>query len=368
MPDEPFLAATKASYDVMAAEYADMVSSDLDAKPLDRALLAAFTELVKAGGNGPVADVGCGPGQATAVLRRLGVDAFGIDLSPGMIDLARRTYPDLRFEVGSMLALGLPEGSMGGLLAYYSIIHVPWERRSEVFSEFHRVLAPGGQVMLVFQVGDDRGHRSEAFGKAICLDWYRQQPDEIANLLRRAGFEVWATVTRQPDAAEKTPQGYVLARKPLSEPVELDEARGLADEGLYVRFQSTVRNERGYFTGVFGLVNGLARNGKLTAEQERLRRAHNDWYNAAYPDPSSADPTVYDRELHPGAAAWFKSTSRDLIKRVDGYLEILAAHEIGWRMMRSSDPGRIVYEDEYQIVVVPHEAGPGPSAIRDRDG
>ncbi|MFD8512972.1 hypothetical protein ACFV27_18105 [Streptomyces antimycoticus] len=149
--------------------------------------------------------------------------------------------------------------------------------------------------------------------------------------------------------------------------MEIGEARGLVDEAPYVRFQSTVRNERGYFTGVFGLINGLARDGKLTDEQERFRRANNDWYNVAYPDPSSVDPTVYDRELHPGAAAWFKSTSQDLIKRVDGYLEILAAHGIGCRMMRSSDPGRIVYEDEYQIVVVPHEAGPGqpsPAAIR----
>ncbi|MET8637666.1 class I SAM-dependent methyltransferase [Streptomyces sp. NPDC004680] len=217
MPDERFLAATRASYDVMAVEYAEKVGSDLDAKPLDRALLAAFAELAQAGGNGAVADVGCGPGQVTAVLHRLGLNAFGIDLSPEMIAVARRTYPDLRFEVGSMLALDLPQASIGGLLAYYSIIHIPWQRRSEVFFEFHRVLAPGGQLMLVFQVGDDRGHRAEAFGKAICVDWYRQQPDEIAGLLRHAGFEVWATITRQPDSAEKAPQGYVLARKPVAE-------------------------------------------------------------------------------------------------------------------------------------------------------
>ncbi|WP_328863149.1 class I SAM-dependent DNA methyltransferase [Streptomyces sp. NBC_00306] len=217
MFDERFLAATRASYDVMAAEYAEMVGSDLDAKPLDRSLLSAFAELAQAGGNGPVADVGCGPGQVTAVLRCLGLDAFGIDLSPEMIAVARRSYPDLRFEVGSMLALGLPQASLGGLLAYYSIIHIPWERRSDVFFEFHWVLAPGGQLMLVFQVGDDRGHRDEAFGKAVCVDWYRQQPDEIAELLRHAGFEVSAMITRQPDSAKKTPQGYVLAHKPVAE-------------------------------------------------------------------------------------------------------------------------------------------------------
>jgi ubiquinone/menaquinone biosynthesis C-methylase UbiE len=149
----------------------------------------------------------------TVVLNRLGLDAFGIDLSPGMIALARRTYPELRFDVGSMLALDLPGASLGGLLAYYSIIHIPLERRSEVFTEFHWVLAPNGQLMLAFQIGDDRGHRAEAFGKSVCLDWYRQQPDEVAELLTLAGFEVWATIARQPDATENTPQGCILARK-----------------------------------------------------------------------------------------------------------------------------------------------------------
>ena len=53
-------------------------------------------------GGGPVADVGCGPGHVTAHLRDSGLDAFGIDLSPVMIDVARREHPGLRFEVGSM--------------------------------------------------------------------------------------------------------------------------------------------------------------------------------------------------------------------------------------------------------------------------
>jgi hypothetical protein len=53
-------------------------------------------------------------------LQQLGLDASGIDLSPGMIAHAHRTYPDLRFDVGSMLALDLPDSSLGGLLAYYS--------------------------------------------------------------------------------------------------------------------------------------------------------------------------------------------------------------------------------------------------------
>jgi len=217
MSDAPFLAATRDSYDAIAVEYADKVSSHLDDSPLVRALLGAFAELVRAAGNGPVADVGCGPGHVTVLLDRLGLDAFGIDLSPGMVALARRTHPGLRFDTGSMLALDLPDASLGGLLAYYSIIHVPWERRPELFAEFHRVLAPGGYLMLGFQVGDERGHRDEAFGKPIILDWYRQQPDEVARLLSDSGFDLWTTVVRANDGTEKTPQGYLMARKPATE-------------------------------------------------------------------------------------------------------------------------------------------------------
>ncbi|UGY94589.1 hypothetical protein [Streptomyces gobiensis] len=125
-------------------------------------------------------------------------------------------------------------------------------------------------------------------------------------------------------------------------------------DALYVRFQGTRRNQRGDFPGVFVLVNGLARDGKLTDGQERFRRANNDWYDASYPNPAHVDPTVYDHTVNPGAAAWFKSSARALLDRVDGYLEILAAHGVECERLRSADPGKIVYEDEYQIVVIPH--------------
>jgi len=72
----------------------------LDGSPYLRASLALFAELVGDARAGRVADVGCGPGYVTRHLHDLGVDAFGIDLSPEMVALARRDYPDLRSRCG----------------------------------------------------------------------------------------------------------------------------------------------------------------------------------------------------------------------------------------------------------------------------
>ncbi|MDG4857931.1 hypothetical protein P8605_07145 [Streptomyces sp. T-3] len=123
----------------------------------------------------------------------------------------------------------------------------------------------------------------------------------------------------------------------------------------YVRFQAVQRNEHGHFTGVFGLINRLGRAGRLTAEQEAFRRSNNSWYDTAYTDPSTVDPTVYDEKINPGAVAWFKPSATHLIERVPGYLEILTAHDVACHMVRSADPGRVIYEDDVQVVVVPHE-------------
>jgi ubiquinone/menaquinone biosynthesis C-methylase UbiE len=135
-----FASDTRASYDVIASSYHQRLAHELDVKPLDRAMLASFAELVR---GRPVADIGCGTGRVTAFLSGLGTDVSGIDLSPGMIAVAREQYPELRFEVGSMLNLDLPDGTLGGVLAWYSAIHVPDDQLPLAFAEFRRILAPG---------------------------------------------------------------------------------------------------------------------------------------------------------------------------------------------------------------------------------
>ncbi|MFH8350394.1 class I SAM-dependent DNA methyltransferase [Streptomyces sp. NPDC018045] len=220
MTEPDFLQHTRASYDAMADEYAAYTHGDLARKPLDRAMLAGFAEMVRGAGGGPVADVGCGTGRVTAHLAGLGLSVSGIDLSPGMLTVARRQHPDLRFDEGSMLALDLPDHSLGGIVAWYSTIHVPLELLPEAFAEFHRVLAPGGHLLTAFQVGDEPLRLEEAFGQQISLDFHRRQPDLMATLLDRAGLPVRARLVREPDEgefAERTAQAFLVARKPDGE-------------------------------------------------------------------------------------------------------------------------------------------------------
>jgi len=114
--------ATRAAYDAVAQEYEKQLADELDGKPLDRALLAAFAEMV---GPGIVADVGCGPGHVAAQLRALGRELIGVDLSPSMIEIARERYPAIDFQVGSMLDLPAGDGAWAGAVLMYSIIHLP---------------------------------------------------------------------------------------------------------------------------------------------------------------------------------------------------------------------------------------------------
>jgi SAM-dependent methyltransferase len=214
MVDESFLETTRAAYDTVAADYAELLRDELAVKPWDRAVLATFAELVRADGAGAVADLGCGPGRITEHLHDLGVDAFGIDLSPGMIAVARASYPGLRFEEGTITDLAIESASLAGVVAWYSIIHTPPELLPVVFAEFARVLAPGGRLLLAFQVGDERRHLDQGYGHSISLDAWRLSPSLVAGLLADVGLSVDARLERQPDAREKVPQAFIVARSP----------------------------------------------------------------------------------------------------------------------------------------------------------
>ncbi|TDD24137.1 class I SAM-dependent methyltransferase [Actinomadura sp. KC06] len=202
-------AATRSAYDSVAVLYADMFRDVLDDMPLDRALLAAFAEMTR--DSGPIADLGCGPGRLTGHLASLGLPVFGVDLSPEMIAQARREHPDLSFAEGTITALDLADESLGGIVAWFSTIHTPPAELPRVFSEFHRVLAPGGHLLIAFQACD--GDTPQPFDHRVTLA-YRWPLDALSALLRTAGLIEVARLHREASEHERFPAGHLLLRKP----------------------------------------------------------------------------------------------------------------------------------------------------------
>ncbi|WP_405159900.1 class I SAM-dependent methyltransferase [Nocardia sp. NBC_01499] len=202
---------TRNAYDDIAGVYTEFVKGHLDRAPHDRAMLAVFAELVRANGSGAVADIGCGPGRMTAHLHSLGVPTFGIDLSPEMIAIARQQYPELSFEEGSMEQLALGDASVRGLVAWYSLIHLPPERVPDVLNEFYRVLEVEGHALLAF-FATHAPDTVEPFDHKVTRA-YRWSVERLAALLRDAGFTVHTRMIREPAPDERFQQAYLLVSK-----------------------------------------------------------------------------------------------------------------------------------------------------------
>ena len=169
-----------------------------------------------AAGKGRVADLGTGPGQIARYLHDHGVDAFGIDLSPAMVELARREHPGMEFQQGDMRALPLPDNSLAGITAFYCIIHIPRLEVIAVLKEIRRVLQPGGLLLLSFHRGEQIVHRDEWWGKTVSVDFVFFERDEMVGYLEMAGFTIDEIVERDfyPDSDEaQTQRVYIFARK-----------------------------------------------------------------------------------------------------------------------------------------------------------
>ncbi len=200
-------------YELIAAEYAQHFTDEFDVRPFDRCLLQSFTELVLRSGGHAALDVGCGPGQAAAELTRFGLSTVGIDGSPAMISIARKRYPQVRFQVADMRELPYRDGTFSAVSAWYSIIHTPADELADLFAEFRRVLTDPGWLLLGFQTGAPPLSFDEAFGHAVSMTFLRHDPAVVHDALAAAGFTGYATATRerQPQLKETADQAFIIA-------------------------------------------------------------------------------------------------------------------------------------------------------------
>lgn len=207
------LASVRAAYDTVAESYSRLLPDASFETPLDRAMISAFIEYVNTAEVNSVLDAGCGAGRMAGLIAAQGTPVSGIDLSPAMIGIARREYPDLAFDVADLTDVPVKDAQFGGVLAWYSIIHTAPVELPRVFAEFLRVLSPGGFLLLGFQIGEGPRHMASAYGHDISLDAYLFAPEHITSLLVQAGFDVIAQMVRAPGEFERTRQAVLLARK-----------------------------------------------------------------------------------------------------------------------------------------------------------
>ncbi|MFI0780617.1 class I SAM-dependent methyltransferase [Streptomyces sp. NPDC021212] len=203
---------TRVAYDGVVEIYASLFADRLEAHPFSRNMIGTFAELVRGTGNPRAADVGCGPGHLTAMLHELGLDAFGLDLSPGMVDHARRAHPALRFDVARMEALPVEDSSLGGMLSHYSMIHTPPGELPALLAEQVRVLAPGGLLLVSFFATDD-GPEPVRFDHKVAPA-YSWPVDRFAELLAGAGLDTFARLLHDPASERGFLDAHLLSRLP----------------------------------------------------------------------------------------------------------------------------------------------------------
>ena len=208
---------TRRSYDVVAREYADNIAGELAGKPFDRAFLDRLAQELH--GRGRVVELGCGPGHVAGYLAQRDLDVSGLDLSPAMVEQAKRLFPSVEFVVGDMLNLPWADGSLAATVSFYSIVHFDDDQLSTALGEMARVLKLGGLAALAFHIGDQTLHRDEWWEQPVALDFRFFEPDHVVEMLAAAGFEVRSREERDPyppPVEFQSRRAYILAERPQS--------------------------------------------------------------------------------------------------------------------------------------------------------
>jgi SAM-dependent methyltransferase len=207
-------AKTQSSYDALAEEYARHFANELDHRPRERDLLRRFAHQCR--NRGLICDLGCGPGHIARYIRDFNPDVMGLDISLGSLMQARWSNSEILFLQGDMLALPFAAGKMGGIVAFYSIVHFDGPEVDQALTEMRRVLSPEGQLLLGFHVGTNVVHVDEELGVRVDLDARFFLMDDLTHRLTRLSFRVVEQFQRDPypEVEYQSVRGYIWAAKP----------------------------------------------------------------------------------------------------------------------------------------------------------
>ncbi len=203
------------AYDTVAADYAAYLPDTRAEAPIDLAMVDAFAAAVSSDAGGRVLDAGCGAGRMARHLADRGCLVEGVDLSPGMVAMARRDHPHLDFVVGSLSDLPYAADHFAGVMLWYSIIHTPPAGQPRIFAEAARVLRPGGHLLVGFQSGAGTRDVSAAyrrFGHEVVLERHLHTADQVAKEMTAVGLREVSRLVRRAQGNERDDQAVLLAR------------------------------------------------------------------------------------------------------------------------------------------------------------
>lgn len=204
----------RSAYDIVAEDYASRFPGTEPEQTIDVAMIDHFISQLAAE-HRAVLDAGCGTGRISRYLTDRGCSVVGVDLSPGMIAMARRGHADIETRVSSITDLPFPAAQFDGILYWYSTIHVADDGLAAVFREARRVLRPNGLVLVAFQAGDgsrDVAGGYRALGYDVTLTRFHRTADQMARQLAEAGLVEEARLVRRPLVGERHDQAFALFR------------------------------------------------------------------------------------------------------------------------------------------------------------
>lgn len=213
---DPDPSGVRRAYDTVTEDYAARLPDTRAETSLDLAMLDAFADAVGTDEGSPILDAGCGTGRMSRYLAARGHLVEGVDLSPGMVQMARRDGEGLVFGVGSLTDLPYADDRFAGVLLWYSIIHTPTSGLPRVLAEASRVLRPGGHQLVGFQAGEGTRDVSPAYrrtGHEVVLERYLHTPDEVAAGLGAVGLHETARLVRRGEGSERDDQAVLRATK-----------------------------------------------------------------------------------------------------------------------------------------------------------
>lgn len=191
-------AAVTAAYSSAAVDVRGLLGTQISPSDPDRAVIEPWAATV----DGNILDVGAGTGRWAGHLKQLGYRVEGLEPAQRLIDLARENFPSVVFHHGAIEDLAGTGARWGGILAWYSTIHLKPEELSAALGILRSVLKDDGLLLMSFFTGP----QFAAFAHPVATA-YLWPMDHMVGLVSEAGFDVL-----EQQSNPRTPHAYIRAR------------------------------------------------------------------------------------------------------------------------------------------------------------